>query len=334
MYHVGRPGEDGYTERVLASWGVDGHNSHTNICSSGGRAGYQFWMGTDRPSPGPRERQGDLPDQLAPGVRSLLQPARAAHHRGQGERREAHRVGHPVVQHRHARRLLAVAVSGQRSRDQPGHRATPHLTSRYNREFVRQWWNWEEYLQTCRPELPPDFASFEADAGKRCTTSSPSTTPRRSPASTPQRWKRSPRRSQARAPGSPSHNWRSAAASNLGGWQVSRTLVLISALARRHRHRGWAVRQLLEQVRAQADSHPASPAVWKELTWPMRVPARAERDVVPAAALSQGGPRQARHLLHPRLQPGVDQPRRLLVDRGAHRRGEGGLLRRVDADVE
>ena len=32
---------------------------------------------------------------------------------------------------------------------------------------------------------------------------------------------------------------------------------------------------------------------------------------------------QARRLLHPRLQPGVDQPRRLLLDRGAHRRGEG-----------
>ncbi|HTD48229.1 MAG TPA: molybdopterin-dependent oxidoreductase, partial [bacterium] len=29
MYHVGRPGEDGYTERVLAAWGVDGHNTHT-----------------------------------------------------------------------------------------------------------------------------------------------------------------------------------------------------------------------------------------------------------------------------------------------------------------
>jgi len=38
MYHVGRPGEDGYTERMLAGWGVDGHNSHTNICSSGASA--------------------------------------------------------------------------------------------------------------------------------------------------------------------------------------------------------------------------------------------------------------------------------------------------------
>ena len=51
MVHLGRPGEDGYTERVLASWGVDGHNSHTNVCSSGGRTGFQFWMGIDRPSP-------------------------------------------------------------------------------------------------------------------------------------------------------------------------------------------------------------------------------------------------------------------------------------------
>src|SRR6266436_4416629 len=34
MYHVGRPGEDGFTERVLGNWGVDGHNTHTNICSA------------------------------------------------------------------------------------------------------------------------------------------------------------------------------------------------------------------------------------------------------------------------------------------------------------
>ena len=27
MYHVGRPGEDGFTQRILAAWGVDGHNS-------------------------------------------------------------------------------------------------------------------------------------------------------------------------------------------------------------------------------------------------------------------------------------------------------------------
>src|SRR6266404_320886 len=51
MYHVGRPGEDGYANRVLQAWGVDGHNSHTNVCSSAARVGYALWMGADRPSP-------------------------------------------------------------------------------------------------------------------------------------------------------------------------------------------------------------------------------------------------------------------------------------------
>jgi anaerobic selenocysteine-containing dehydrogenase len=50
MYHVGRPGEDGFMDRTLKAWGVDGHNSHTNICSSSARVGYALWSGYDRPS--------------------------------------------------------------------------------------------------------------------------------------------------------------------------------------------------------------------------------------------------------------------------------------------
>jgi anaerobic selenocysteine-containing dehydrogenase len=51
MYHVGRPGEDGFANRVLQTWGVDGHNSHTNVCSSSARLGHFLWCGADRPSP-------------------------------------------------------------------------------------------------------------------------------------------------------------------------------------------------------------------------------------------------------------------------------------------
>ncbi|NND04164.1 MAG: molybdopterin-dependent oxidoreductase, partial [Acidimicrobiia bacterium] len=50
MYHVGRPGEDGFMDRTLKAWGVDGHNSHTNICSSSARVGHATWMGHDRSS--------------------------------------------------------------------------------------------------------------------------------------------------------------------------------------------------------------------------------------------------------------------------------------------
>ena len=51
VYHVGRPGEDHYANRCITAWGVDGHNSHTNVCSAGARVGYYLWAGFDRPSP-------------------------------------------------------------------------------------------------------------------------------------------------------------------------------------------------------------------------------------------------------------------------------------------
>ena len=52
MYHLGRPGHElVYLQRVFHAWGIDGHNSHTNVCSAGARAGYAFWHGFDRPSP-------------------------------------------------------------------------------------------------------------------------------------------------------------------------------------------------------------------------------------------------------------------------------------------
>ena len=40
-----------YLQRVFHAWGIDGHNSHTNVCSASARAGYAFWHGLDRPSP-------------------------------------------------------------------------------------------------------------------------------------------------------------------------------------------------------------------------------------------------------------------------------------------
>ncbi|MDP6386967.1 MAG: molybdopterin-dependent oxidoreductase, partial [Planctomycetota bacterium] len=51
MYHVGRPGEDHFAMRMLQAWGVDAHNSHTNVCSASARLGYSLSFGADRPSP-------------------------------------------------------------------------------------------------------------------------------------------------------------------------------------------------------------------------------------------------------------------------------------------
>ncbi|MDA3945523.1 MAG: molybdopterin-dependent oxidoreductase, partial [Helicobacteraceae bacterium] len=51
MYHVGRPNENGFGHRVPHSMGIDGFNSHTNICSAGARQGSIQWANDDRNSP-------------------------------------------------------------------------------------------------------------------------------------------------------------------------------------------------------------------------------------------------------------------------------------------
>ena len=116
MYHVGRPGEDGYVNRVLQAWGVDGHNSHTNVCSSSARLGHFLWCGDDRPSPDYANAQTILLLSSHLETGPLLQPARAAHHRGPVARREAHRHRPAPVEHVGEGRHLAAGVSGHRRR--------------------------------------------------------------------------------------------------------------------------------------------------------------------------------------------------------------------------
>jgi anaerobic selenocysteine-containing dehydrogenase len=51
MFHVGRPNENGFTGSVWSTLGCDSFNSHTNICSSGGRTPTIQWANDDRTSP-------------------------------------------------------------------------------------------------------------------------------------------------------------------------------------------------------------------------------------------------------------------------------------------
>ncbi len=51
MYHVGRPNENGFGHRIPHSMGIDGYDSHTNICSAGAREGTIQWANDDRNSP-------------------------------------------------------------------------------------------------------------------------------------------------------------------------------------------------------------------------------------------------------------------------------------------
>ncbi len=271
MYHVGRPGEDGFTERILAAWGVDGHNSHTNVCSSSSRAGYQFWMGMDRPSP----------DHANAKVILLI-----------SSHLEAGHYFNP-----HAQRVIDGKAAGAKLivfdtrlsqtathadlwlAPYPGSEAAIMLSianhliqnNLYNREFVRRWWNWEEFLAIENPELPTDFETFElvlknlygsytfenaekesgvdalaiqevaelvATAGTRLST----------------------------------HNWRSASSGNSGGWQVARTLFMVNALMGAVATEGGVFPNAWNKFVPKPIYTPPHPHAWNELTWPVEYP--------------------------------------------------------------
>ena len=271
MIHIGRPGEDGFTERVLASWGVDGHNSHTNVCSSGGRTGYQFWLGTDRPSP----------DHANARVIYLISAhLEAGHYFNPHAQRitEARANGAKVI-------VLDTRLSSTATHadywlsPQPGSEAAINLavaqhliaTRRYNREFVRDWWNWAEYMRAVHPDRPPTFEAFEeilaglyADfafgyaAAESGIDAAVLAEVAETVAGAGTRFS--------------AHVWRSAAAGNLGGWQVARTLFLLSALLGAVATEGGTFPNSYSKFVPRPIHVPPHPRVWQDLSWPAEYP--------------------------------------------------------------
>ena len=272
MYHVGRPGEDGYTERMLAGWGVDGHNSHTNICSSGARAGYAFWMGMDRPSPDHANARVILL------VSSHLETGHYFNPHAQriidGKKNGAKLI---VLDTRlsntatHADHWLSTY---------PGSEAAVllsfanHLIQNdlYDREFVRRWWNWKEYLQEQRPDVPVTFEAFEDElktlyaeytfeyAEKESGVDAATLAEAAAIVAT------AGTRLAA-------HNWRSAAAGNMGGWQVARTLFMLNALLGAIATEGGTFPSAWNKfVPRPIHLPPRHPKQWNDLTWPQEWP--------------------------------------------------------------
>ncbi len=271
MIHIGRPGEDGFTERVLASWGVDGHNSHTNVCSSGGRTGYQFWLGMDRPSPdhanakviflisshleaghyfNPHAQR--ITDARARGAKVIVVDTRLSN--------TATHADHWISPHPGSEAAINLAIAR-------------HLimTGRYDREFVRRWWNWSEYLTACRPELPNEFSTFESELEALYAeytfeyAAQESGVDAETLATIAELVAEAGTRFSA-------HCWRSAAAGNLGGWQVSRTLFLISALLGAVGTEGGTFPNAWNKFVPKPIHTPPHPGVWQELSWPLEYP--------------------------------------------------------------
>jgi anaerobic selenocysteine-containing dehydrogenase len=272
MYHVGRPGEDGFTERVLAAWGVDGHNSHTNICSSSGRAGYAFWMGLDRPSADHANADVILlvsahlesGHYFNPHAQRIIEGKKAGAKLIVLDVRLSNTATHadhwlPTYPGSEAALLLAVAN---------------HLiqTGRYDREFVRRWWNWEETLAALRPELSPTFEIFEERLLREQYRDFTFEFAERESGIPAEQIREVAEIVAGAGSRFSSHTWRSATAGNLGGWQVARALFLLNCLLGAVACEGGVYPNAWNKFVPKPIYSPPHPPKWNELTWPQEFP--------------------------------------------------------------
>ena len=179
MYHVGRPGEDGYANRVLQAWGVDGHNSHTNVCSSSARLGHFLWTGADRPSP-------DYAN--ARTILLLSSHLETGHYFNPHAQRivEAQAEGATLITI-DPRLSNTAAKANLWLAPYPGTEGALLLAiarilideELYDHEFVRNWVNWRDYLRNERPDLPLTFDRFITALKDLYAQFTPDTPPRK-----------------------------------------------------------------------------------------------------------------------------------------------------------
>ena len=271
MYHVGRPGEDGYTERVLKAWGVDGHNSHTNICSSNARVGYMTWMGFDRPS-------ADYAN--AEVIFLISSHLEAGHYFNPHAQRilEGRSRGAKIICV-DPRLSNTGSVADHWLAAWPG--TEPFLllalarllleNGTWDRDFVRRWVNWETFLRETRPDLPVEFASVEPALLEHYA----GYTPERAehlcgvPAAELREIAGLIGRHLGRFA---SHNWRAAGAGNLGGWQTARCLMLLNVLTGSVGTVGGTTGNGWNKFVPAAPKGAPPLHRWNELTWPIEYP--------------------------------------------------------------
>jgi anaerobic selenocysteine-containing dehydrogenase len=271
LYHVGRPGDDSYIERVLHAWGVDGHNSHTNICSSGARLGYATWMGFDRPS-------ADYAN--AKVIFLISSHLEAGHYFNPHAQRimDGKRAGAKIV-------CVDPRLSNTGSLADwwlpawPGTEPALLLAiarllleaGTWDREFVRRWVNWESYLRAVHPDRPVDFDQVRPalledyreytperaghlcgiDPGAICEIASVI---------------------GANLGRLATHNWRAAGAGNLGGWQTARCLFFLNVLTGSVGTVGGTSPNGWNKFIPVPPRHAGPQSRWNDLTWPIEYP--------------------------------------------------------------
>ncbi|HEX9654903.1 MAG TPA: molybdopterin-dependent oxidoreductase, partial [bacterium] len=271
VYHVGRPGHEGYIDRVLQSWGVDGHNSHTNICSAGARFGYAIWHGFDRPSP----------DHANAKFILLI----SAH-------LESGHYFNP-----HAQRIIEGMMSGAKLAvmdprlsntasmadywlpTYPGSEAAVLLAiakiiideKLYNEQFLKNWVNWREYLEKEKPQVELTFDNFIGAIKEEYKEYTPAFAEQES--GVPARQIIEVAKLIGRAGTQfATHNWRSAGSGNLGGWAVARCLHFLNVLTGSVGTVGGTSPSGWNKFKPNVFDKPPAQKFWNELHFPKEYP--------------------------------------------------------------
>ena len=271
MYHVGRPGEDGFMDRTLKAWGVDGHNSHTNICSSSARVGYATWMGHDRPS-------ADFAN--AKFILLISAHLETGHYFNPHAQRimEGKQKGAQLA-------TIDTRLSNTASMSDiwlspwPGTEPAMLLAfanqllqwDAIDHEFIRRWVNWEEALDARAPDKPRTIDGFiehlkETYAGYTLEFAAEE-------CGVPVERLQKVARGIADAGNKfASHNWRSAGSGNEGGWQVARGLWFLQVLTGSVGTRGGVSPNSWDKFKPKHWNMPPPHSRWNEMLWPKEYP--------------------------------------------------------------
>ena len=146
---------------MIQSWGVDGHNSHTNVCSSLARLGYFLWAWFDRPSP----------DYSHARVILLVSSHLETGHyfNPHAQRIMEGKTGGAKLIVVDPRLSNTASLADHWLPTWPGSEAAVLLAianyliqnDLYDTTFVRRWVNWEASLKALRPSWEVTFANFD-----------------------------------------------------------------------------------------------------------------------------------------------------------------------------
>jgi anaerobic selenocysteine-containing dehydrogenase len=271
MYHVGRPGEDGFANRVVQAWGLDGHNSHTNVCSASARLGHFLWTGADRPSPDYANARTILllSSHLESGHYFNPHAQRIIEGKSRGARLI---VIDPRLSNTSAKADLWLPAN-------PGTEAALILaiarylltTGKYNREFVRRWVNWDEYLNATQPGAPRTFDAFEEALKQEYAQFTPEYAEAETGVPAAQIMEAAEAVAAAGTAFS-THSWRAAAAGHLWGWQITRSLYLLVVLMGAIGEPGGVNLHATNKFVPKHPNPPPAPDYWNELLFPKEFP--------------------------------------------------------------